>query len=50
MSDLKGYLKKEWRYCNHAKYQYYFEDWFSNITQNQRLYFIAYSQGLKTPY
>jgi hypothetical protein len=50
MSDLKEYLKKEWKYCNHTKYQHYFEDWFNKLTETQLLYFKCYSIGLKTPY
>ena len=50
MNNLKDYLKNEWRNCNRAKYQQYFENWFNNLTQNQLLYFNCYSKGLKTPY
>lgn len=50
MSILEEYLKKEWRNCNHSKYQIYFKEWFNNLTETQLLYFNYYSKGLKTPY
>lgn len=36
MSDiLKEWLQNQWKFCNHSKYQKYFEEWYSNLNQNQ---------------
>ena len=35
---------------NLKKYYKYFEEWFDNLTENQLLYYKAYSKGLKTPF
>lgn len=32
---LYEYLKKEWKYNNHKKYQKYFEQWVTNLTDSQ---------------
>ena len=48
--SLKEYLWNEFRYNTQKKYYKYFEDWFMNITDNQRMYFEAYMKGLKSPY
>ncbi len=48
MSNMKEYLQNEWRQCNHARYQKYFEEWYRNLTQQQIEFFNAYSKGLKT--
>lgn len=34
-TELYEWLKKEWRYNNHPKYQQYFDEWIENITQEQ---------------
>ncbi len=47
---LKDYLWNEFRYNVHPKYYKYFEEWFSNLTENQILYYTAYSQSKKSPY
>ena len=39
MNNLHTYLEREWRFNNHAKYQHYFEEWFSNLTDSQIFYF-----------
>ena len=50
MTDaLKEYLWNEFRYNVHPKYYKYFEDWFSNLIDNQILYYTTYSKGLKSP-
>jgi len=38
-SDLKIYLHNWWKYNNHNKYQKYFKEWYSNITDSQKYYF-----------
>ena len=45
---MKEYLWLEWRYNNHLKYYHYFEDWFNNLTDNQKIFYEAYSKGKKT--
>lgn len=47
---LKDYLWDEFKRSNHPKYYKYFEVWFSNLTENQILYYTAYSKQLKTPF
>lgn len=34
-TKLKEWLRTQWRYSNHAKYQHYFDEWISNITPSQ---------------
>lgn len=45
---LKEYLWKEWRMNNHPKYYIYFEEWFENLTDSQKIWYKVYSKGLKT--
>lgn len=47
---MKEYLYNEWKRTVHHKYIKYFDEWFNNLTQTQKLYFEAYSKGLKTPF
>ena len=47
---MEEYLRNEWKMNVHPKYQRYFDEWYGNITETQRLYFDAYSKGLKTPF
>lgn len=47
---LKEYLWNEFRYNVLKKYHKYFDEWYENITETQRLYFEAYMKGSKTPY
>lgn len=39
IEELKSWLRERWRRDNHAKYQQYFEPWFTNITDSQIYYF-----------
>lgn len=39
VQELKEYLKKEWKYNNHNKYQKYFDEWVKNLTNNQIYHF-----------
>lgn len=48
--ELKEYLYREWRYNVLPKYLKYFDEWYSNLTEWQRIFFTAYMQGKKTPY
>lgn len=47
---MEEYLRQEWRFNNNPRYQHLFDEWFKNITDNQKMYFKAYSEGKKTPY
>ena len=47
---LKEYLHTEWRYNVHPKYLKYFEEWYNQLTEKQRLYYNAYMDGNKTPF
>lgn len=46
---MKEYLWEQWKRCNNPKYYKYFEDWYKNITENQKIFFDCWSKGLKTP-
>ena len=46
---LKEYLWNEFKFNNSPKYYKYFEDWYKNLTDNQRIFYMAYMKGLKTP-
>lgn len=50
--QLKQYLWNEWKYNVHKKYckNEIFEQWYSNITDNQKIYFECYMNGRKTPF
>ena len=37
--SIKPWLQERWRRDNHAKYQHYFEPWFSCLTDSQLYYF-----------
>lgn len=50
MENMKEYLYNEWRRTIHPKYIKYFDEWFNNLTETQKLYFEVYSKGLKTPF
>ena len=47
---MKEYLYNEWRLCNNSKYLHLFDEWYKNLTENQMLYYKAYSEGKKTPF
>jgi hypothetical protein len=44
---LYTYLEREWRYCNHTKYQHYFKSWVNNLTESQIHYFNVYMNRVK---
>lgn len=50
IKDIREYLSKEWRYNVHKKYHKYFDEWFSNVTETQMLYFKCWMKGQLTPY
>ena len=50
MEQLMRYLWIEFSHSTIPKYYKYFEEWFSNLTENQILFYTAYMNGLKTPY
>ncbi len=47
---LKEYLWNEFRYNVLKKYYKYFDEWYENITDSQRMYYTAYMKGQKTPF
>ena len=47
---MREYLYNEYRKTVHPKYLRYFDEWFNNLTETQKLYFEAYSKELKTPF
>ena len=48
--EVKQYLWTEFKFNNHPKYYKYFDTWIENLTENQILYYNAYSKGKKSPY
>ena len=45
--EVKQYLWTEFKFNNHPKYYKYFDTWIENLTENQILYYNAYSKGKK---
>ena len=37
--ELKEWLRARWKRDNIAKYQQYFEAWYENMTESQKIYF-----------
>ena len=35
---------------NHPRYLHLFEEWYKNLTDNQKLYYRAYAEGKKSPF
>ena len=48
--EVKQYLWTEFKFNNLPKYYKYFDTWIENLTENQILYYNAYSKGTKSPY
>ena len=48
--EVKQYLWAEFKFNNLPKYYKYFDTWIENLTENQILYYVAYSKGKKSPY
>ena len=48
--EVKQYLWTEFKFNNLPKYYKYFDNWLENLTENQILYYTAYSKGKKSPY
>ena len=48
--ELRQYLWTEFKFNNLPKYYKYFDTWIENLTENQILYYNAYSKGKKSPY
>lgn len=48
--EVKQYLWTEFKFNNLPKYYKYFDTWIKNLTENQILYYNAYSKGKKSPY
>ena len=47
---MKEYLWNEFRYNVQKKYYKYFDEWYENITETQKMYFTAYMEGKKSPF
>lgn len=45
---LREYLWNEWKYNVHKRYLKYFDEWYENITEEQRQFFETYRNGNKT--
>ena len=45
---LKEWCKEQFNRSNIPKYRKYFDEWWRNLTLQQKLYFFAYSRGEKT--
>jgi hypothetical protein len=48
--NLKEYLRREFTYNTIPKYYKYFEEWFDNLTEEQKLYYECYMNGQKSPF
>lgn len=48
--NLKMYLWNEFKINNLPKFYQYFEIWIENLTESQIRYYLAYSEGKKTPW
>lgn len=48
--ELYDYLENEWKYNNHNKYQKYFKQWVSNLTEHQIIYFESHKVGKMSIY
>lgn len=44
---MKEWLRTQWRYDNHPKYQKYFEEWYNNITDTQKQYFQKQKENIE---
>lgn len=44
---MKEWLKTQWKYNNHVKYQKYFEEWYNNITDTQKQYFQKQKENIE---
>ena len=47
MENIKQWLKTQWKYDNHPKYQKYFEEWYNNITDIQKQYFQKQKENIE---
>ena len=46
--NVKKYLWEEFRRISLTKYYKYFDEWIENLTDEQILFYTAYSEGKKT--
>ena len=47
---MKEYLYNEWRNGVSPKYLHFFDEWFDNLTDTQKIYFSSFAEGYKTPW
>ena len=45
--ELKEWLRARWKRDNIAKYQQYFEAWYENMTESQKIYFAQQKKNIE---
>lgn len=45
--ELKEWLRSRWKRDNIAKYQQYFEAWYENMTEPQKIYFAQQKKNIE---
>jgi hypothetical protein len=45
--ELKEWLRARWKRDNIAKYQQYFEAWYENLTESQKIYFAQQKKNIE---
>lgn len=45
--ELKEWLRAIWKRDNIAKYQQYFEAWYENMTESQKIYFAQQKKNIE---
>lgn len=45
--ELKEWLRARWKRDNTAKYQQYFEAWYENMTESQKIYFAQQKKNIE---
>lgn len=45
--ELKEWLRARWKGDNIAKYQQYFEAWYENMTESQKIYFAQQKKNIE---
>ena len=45
--ELKEWLRARWKRDNISKYQQYFEAWYENMTESQKIYFAQQKKNIE---
>ena len=45
--ELKEWLRARWKRDNIVKYQQYFEAWYENLTESQKIYFAQQKKNIE---